>query len=509
MDDVDAARQHFSPLRRTAIMIAVVTSASVFITTVMVVSAILPQLQGAMSATSDEIAWTMTFNILATAVAMPLTGWLVERFGQRGVMLGSVFGFTSATFFCGAATSLEALVFWRIMQGALGAPLLPLAQAILLDIFPKRLHNMATAIYGMAIVLGPILGPGIGGYLAEVYSWRWSFYMILPAGILAFIGLQLTMPKGVGTETSGSRFDWIGFLALSVSIACIQLVLSRGQRLDWYDSPEIVIETFVGVIAFYVFIVHSLTAQAPFLNLKLLLNKDYTIGLLLVSIFGMINWTPMVLLPTLLQTYSGFPDSLIGYVVSSRGIGAMAGFFAAMLMGWINPRINMIIGFGAQVWSGIWLMSVDLNVEVWVLVVNGILQGFSVGIIWVPLTVVTFSALNPRVLPEATAVFHLLRNIGASLFISVCVAEVVRSTGINYSLMAEQISAFNEVLTMPWAVGAWDAESVEGLARISKEMTRQSAMIGYINAFGLYTLISVMAIPAILATAIGRRHAKA
>ncbi len=509
MDDVDAARQHFSPLRRTAILIAVVTSASLFITTVMVVSAILPQLQGAMSATSDEIAWTMTFNILATAVAMPLTGWLVGRFGQRAVMLGTVFGFTSATFFCGASDTLEALVFWRIMQGALGAPLLPLAQAILLDIFPKRLHNMATAIYGMAIVLGPILGPGIGGYLAEAYSWRWSFYMILPAGFLAFIGLQLTMPKNNPSDASDVRFDWIGFLALSASISCIQLVLSRGQRLDWYDSGEIIIETAIGLIAFYIFIVHSLTARAPFLNLKLLLNKDYTLGLILVSIFGMLNWTPMVLLPTLLQTYAGFPDALIGYVVSSRGIGAMAGFFAAMFMGWISPRINMTIGFAAQVWSGIWLMSLDLNVEVWVLVANGILQGFSVGIIWVPLTVVTFSGLNPRVLPEATAVFHLLRNIGASLFISVCVAEVVRSTGMNYSHMAESITAFNEVLTMPWAVGGWDTETLEGLARISKEMTRQSAMIGYLNAFGLYTLISVIAIPAVLATAIRRRPAKA
>lgn len=509
MDAAVPEENAYTPLHRVAIMVAVITSASLFITTVMVVSAVLPQLQGAMAATSDEIAWAMTFNILATAVAMPMTGWLVDRFGRRNIMLGSTLGFTSTTFFCGAAESLEALVFWRIMQGALGAPLLPLAQAILLDIFPKRLHNLATAIYGMAIVLGPILGPGVGGYLAEHYSWRWAFYMILPAGLLAYLGLLFTMPKDTEERTGELRFDWIGFIALSAAIACTQLVLSRGQRLDWYDSYEIIIETVIACIAFYIFVAHSLTARAPFLNLKLLLVKDYTLGLFLVSIFGMLNWTPMVLLPTLLQAYAGFPDSLIGYVVSARGIGAMIGFFSAMFMGSLNPRLVMIIGFGAQVWSGIWLMSIDLNVEVWVLVANGILQGASVGIIWVPLTVVTFAGLKPRDLPEATAVFHLLRNIGASLFISVCVAEVVRSTNMNYSHMAESISVFNEVLTLPWALGSWNTETLSGLARISKEMTRQSAMIGYINAFGLYTLISVLAIPAVLATALGRRGAKA
>lgn len=499
----------YSPLRRTAIMIAVTTSASLFITTVMIASAILPQMQGAMAATPDEIAWTMTFNILATAVVMPMTGWLVARFTRRNVMLGAVLGFTTATFFCGAAESLETLVFWRIVQGALGAPLLPMAQAIILDIYPKRLHNVATSIYGMAIVLGPIVGPGIGGYLSELYSWRWSFYMIVPVGVLALIGLKFTMPKEQARAPGEARLDWVGFISLAISVACVQLVLSRGQRLDWYDSPEIVIETAIGVLAFYIFVVHSVTARAPFLTPQLFLNRDYCLGLFLVAIFGMLNWTPMVLLPSLLQTHAGFPDALIGYIVASRGIGGVFGFFAAMLMGVLNPRIGMIIGFAAQVVSGVWLMNIDLNVEVWVLVANGMLQGASVGIVWVPLTIVTFSGLPPRFLPEATALFHLLRSLGASLFISISVAEVVRSTGLNYSRMVEMISPFNEVLTLPWATGAWTAETLEGLTRLSGEITRQSAMIGYLNAFGIYTFISAIAIPLVLLTALGRKPAKA
>ena len=255
------ARPAFTPFERLAILVSVVTSASLFITTVMVASAVLPQMQGAMSATPDEIAWTMTFNILATAVAMPLTGWLVDRFGRRWVMLGSVFGFTTATIFCGSANSLEMLVLARIGQGALGAPLLPLAQAILLDTYPKRLHSFATAIYGMGIVLGPILGPGLGGYVAEIYSWRWAYYMIVPAGFVGFAGLWFTLPKDEISQEARVKLDWTGFLALSAAIACVQLVLSRGQRVDWYDSPEIVIETAIAVIAFYVFIAHSLTAK--------------------------------------------------------------------------------------------------------------------------------------------------------------------------------------------------------------------------------------------------------
>ena len=503
--DAAAARPELTVFHRTAILVTVVTSASLYITTVMVASTVLPQMQGAMSATPDEIAWTMTFNIVATAVVTPMTGWLVDRFGRRQIMLFAVLGFTVSTFGCGSADSLEMMVFWRILQGGLGAPLIPLAQAILLDIYPRRLHSLVTSIYGMAIVIGPIIGPGLGGYFAEIHSWRWAYYMIVPVGVVSYIGLQFSLPRENWEEARDTRFDWIGFLSVSVAIACLQLVMARGQRLDWYDSHEIIIETALGLLAFYIFLAHSLTAKAPFLNLKLLAHTDYALGLFLVALFGMLNWTPMVLLPTLLKSHAGFPDALIGWVVSSRGVGALIGFFAAMFMSGLNPRIGMILGFLLQVISGLWLMHVDLNVEVWVLVANGILQGLSVGVIWVPLTVVTFSGLNPRHLPEAAALFHLLRSIGASVFISLSVAEVIRVTGLNYGRMVEFITPYNEVLAMPWTMGGWSVESIEGLARLSNEITRQAAMLGYINAFGLYTLASATAIPLILLTIFKRQ----
>jgi DHA2 family multidrug resistance protein len=493
----------YSVGRRVLILIMVVLGSTLYATTLLIASTLLPQMQGTMSATQDEIAWAMTFNILATAVMTPMTGWLAARFGRRETMIWSVFCFTVTTLMCGLSDSLEALVFWRVLQGALGAPVIPLSQTILLDAFPKRQQGLVTSIFGMAVVIGPVIGPTVGGLLSELYNWRWAFYMIVPVGFLSFIGLRLTLPAD--RPIGGSRLDWIGFLSLSTAIAGVQLVLSRGQRLDWFDSLEIQIEVFVAAIAFWIFVTHSLTTPRPFLNLRLLLNRNYALGLVLVLIYGMLNFTPMVLLPPLLQQHAGFPDALIGEIIAARGVGATIGFFSAIFLGRLDPRVGMIAGFGLQAVSGAWLMAIDLNVDTGTLMLNSLLQGVAIGTIWVPLTLVTFSTISSANLAEATAVYHLLRNIGSSFFISICVAEIVRATGANYAYMVELITHYNRALTMPWVTGGWDTETVGGLARLSKEINRQAAMIGYINAFGLYTLSSALAIPLILLVGPTRR----
>jgi DHA2 family multidrug resistance protein len=487
--------------RRVLILVMVVLGSTLYATTLLIASTLLPQMQGTMSATQDEIAWAMTFNILATAVATPMTGWLSARFGRRETMIWSVFAFTFTTFMCGLADSLETLILWRVLQGALGAPVIPLSQTILLDTFPKRQQGLVTSIFGMAVVIGPVIGPTVGGMLSELYSWRWAFYMIVPVGVISFIGLRFTLPND--RPTGRVSLDWTGFLSLSVAIACVQLVLSRGQRLDWFDSTEILIETFVAILAFWIFVAHSLTAERPFLNLKLLLDRNYAIGLVLVLIYGMLNFTPMVLLPPLLQQHAGFPDALIGEVIAARGVGATIGFFLAIFVGRMDPRIGLIGGFALQTISGVWLMTFDLNVDMTTLMLNSLVQGIAIGVIWVPLTLVTFSNVSAANLAEGTAVYHLLRNIGSSFFISICVAEIVRATSANYSRMVELVNPFNKALALPWVTGGWDYETVQGLARLSKEIGRQSAMLGYINAFGLYTACSLMAIPLILL--IGRR----
>ena len=486
---------------RVLILIMVVLGSTLYATTLLIASTMLPQMQGTMSATQDEIAWAMTFNILATAVMTPMTGWLSARFGRRETMTWSVFAFTVTTFMCGWADSLETLIIWRVLQGGLGAPVIPLSQTILLDAFPKRQHGLVTSIFGMAVVIGPVIGPTLGGLLSELYSWRWAFYMIVPVGLISFVGLRLTLPrdKAIG----GTRLDWTGFLSLSVTIACVQLVLSRGQRLDWFDSTEILIETFIAGLSFWVFVAHSLSAERPFLNPRLLLDRNYTLGLGLVLIYGMLNFTPMVLLPALLQQHAGYPDSLIGEIVAARGVGATLGFFLAIFVGRMDPRVGLIGGFALQAFSGIWLMEIDLNVSSQTLMWNSLVQGIAIGVIWVPLTLVTFSTVSSANLAEGTAVYHLLRNIGSSFFISICVTEIVRSTGANYSRLVELVNPYNRMLTMPWVTGGWDTGSIAGLAKLSREIGRQAAMVGYINAFGLYTLASALAIPLILF--IGRR----
>ncbi len=485
-----------TPTRRYLIMGAVILGSTLYATTLLIASTLLPQMQGTLAATADEISWAMTFNILATAVVTPMTGWLTARFGRRNVMTWSILGFSMATWMCGAADSLEALVLWRIAQGGLGAPVVPLSNAILLDSFPRRQAGMVSSMFGMAVVIGPAIGPTLGGFLAETHSWRMAFYMLVPVGLSAWLGLRMTLPADAPADRA--RLDWTGFLTLSVAISCAQLVLSRGQRLDWYESTEIILETVIGLVAFVMFVGHSLTAEKPFIDPRILRDPNYALGLVLVTVYGMLNFTPAVLLPSLLQQHAGFPDMVIGDILGARGIGATIGFFLAMFLGRLDPRIGMIFGFGMQVIAGLWLMSMDLNVSMTALALNSLMQGVAVGSFWVPLTVATFPTLDSRRMPEAMALFHLMRNIGSSFFISVCVAEIIRSTGANYSRLTEMISPYNRAWSLPWVTGAWTTETMQGLARLSREINRQSAMLGYMNAFALYTATSAFAILLIL-----------
>lgn len=482
-----------SVARRNLVLAIVVLSSAAYNAATFTATAILPQMQGAMAATQDEISWTVTFNILATAIVTPMTGWLVASFGRRAVMVWSLAGFTLAGLLCGLAHSLEDLVLWRVAQGAAGATLLPLGQTIILDVFPRRQHAMVISIFGMSNTVGPVLGPMLAGYLAEYYSWRWGYHMIVPVGLAATIGARVFLPPDQPGKPVA--LDWTGFLSLSVTIAAAQLVLARGERLDWFDSREIVLTTLAGALAFYIFLAHSLTTEKPFLNLRLFLDRNFAVGLLLVGLFGMVNFTPMVLIPPLLQTHLGFPDPLVGIIVGARGVGVAAGFFLTMFTGRLDLRVAMIAGFGIQIFSGLWLMSISLDVSMSTLVANAFLQGLAVGLIWAPIATSAFWTLAPEHRPEAVSIFHLTRNIASSFFISICVAEVVRATGANYGRLVENISAYNRVINLPTVMGSWNTESVAGLAALSKEINRQSALIGYVNAFAIYTLVSLAAIP--------------
>lgn len=479
--------------QRWLVLAIVVLGSTIYAATILISSALLPQMQGAMAATQDEISWTVTFNIVATAVATPMTGWLAARVGRRATLFWCSAGFTVATFLCGLAGSLEELVLWRVLQGATGAPLVPLGQAILLDAFPQRRHSFVTAIYGMANMVGPALGPSVGGQVSEELGWRWGFWMVVPFAALAVIGFRLVLPPD--PDRRPQALDWTGFLTLSVAIAGAQTVFAQGQRLDWFDSTQVTVLTFVSAIAFYMFVVHSLSVEHPFIRVKLLADRNYAIGLVMVTLFGMLNFAQIVLLPPLLQQQAGYPDSAIGTFVGWRGIGATLGFFGAMLLQRLDPRATMLIGALAQAATGFWMLTFDLNVDPFEVGMNSCLQGISVGLAWVPMTIITFYTLPAQHRAEGMAMFHLLRNVGSSLFISVAVAEIVRSTGGNYARLVETASAFNRVWELPWAAGSWSIDTAEAAARFAKEVNRQATMIGYTNAFVLYTAVALAILP--------------
>ncbi len=482
--------------RRMLLLFTVLIASSAFNAATFSVAAVLPQVQGALSATQEEVAWTVTFYILATAVTMPMTGWLANRFGRSSVQFWSLVGFTFATIMCGLATSLEQLVFWRLVQGGAGAPIQPLGQSLLLDAFPRHQHGLVISIFGTTNTVGPVLGPTFAGYLAEYYSWRWGFFMIVPIALVATVAARFALPRE--KELKPVALDWVGFLSLSVAIGAAQFLLSRGQRLDWFDSTEIIIETCLAVSAFYIFIVHSLTAKRPYISPRLLLDRNYTIGIFLIVIFGMLNFTPMVLLPPLLQNQLGFPDGLIGFVVSWRGAGNLSGSAASIILQRLDPRIGMVAGFGMQIISGLWMISLNLDAQLPALCANAYLQGLAVGLIWTPIVTTAFRSLASDLRPEGIAVLHLMRSTGSSFFISFSVSEIVRATAMNYSRMIEMVTPYNKSLALPSVTGAWSIDSGSGIAVLAREINRQAAMIGYLNAFVMYTAVSCIAIPLVL-----------
>ena len=482
-----ANAEDYTSLQRGLILATATLATTLYATTILVVSVILPQMQGALSATQDQIAWVVTFNILATAVATPLTGWLAGRFGRRQTMIFSQTGFMLATLACGLAPNLEFLVIARVFQGAFGAPLVPLAQATILDSFPKSKQAFATSVFGMGVVIGPVIGPVLGGYLADIYNWRWAFFMIVPAAA-GVAGLMLFLPDSRTRATT--RLDWTGFLTLVIAVGAMQLMLDRGNRQDWFQSFEILIEAGIAVLAMYLFIAHSMTTSKPFLNFEHLTDRNYVLGLIFVFIYGMLNFTPMVLFPPMLQGLLGFPNQVIGELLGARGAGAVLGFFSAMWIGKLDVRIGLMFGCLVQAASGLWMMSFSLDVSFYEVAVASALQGFSVGVIWPPLTVATFRTINPQYLAETSAIFHLLRNLGSSVFISLSVTMLVRSTSMNYGRLMEFITPYNKNLKAAIQSGAADVSAADGLARVSVAVARQASMLGFLDAFALYTAAS-------------------
>jgi DHA2 family multidrug resistance protein len=477
-----------------ALVLATCTAVTfLYAMTVTIANVSLPQMQGALSATPDQIAWVVTSNIVATAVMTPLAGWLTTRFGERRLANGGVIAFGLASLGCGLADSLGELVLFRTLQGAVGAPLVPLSQAIVLHTYPKHQHGAVLAIFGMGSVMGPIVGPVVGGWLAETYNWRWVFYMIVPFALLA-LGGTLLFIRDRGTAAR-ARLDWTGFLLLAAALAGAQLMLDRGERADWFDSGEIIGYGAVAAMALYAFVAHTWTAREPFLDPKMLADRNFTIGIVLIFVFGMLNFTPMTLLPPMLQGVSGYPDSVIGFVLGARGLGTMVAFFLMIFGSRLEPRLMIVAGFALQALAGWQLAQLDVNPSVADVFWPMALQGLGVGVLWVAITMVTFATLAPEQVAQGSAIYHMVRNIGSSIHISISIALALRMARASYAELAERVTPYSEALSMPWATGAWNLESQRGLAALSREMARQAAMIGYLDAFVFFIATSLAVLP--------------
>jgi DHA2 family multidrug resistance protein len=484
-----------TPARRRAILLTLTVTIGTYVLTITVANVTLPQLQGSFAATQDQITWVVTSNLLATAVATPLSGWLNGRFGRRRVMLWAAALFTLASAACGMAGGLGELVVYRALQGAAGAPLLPLSQAIILQIYPKAEHGRVFVLWSIGVTLGSIIAPILGGYASEDYGWRWVFLMVVPfaAGCVVAIWSYI---EDAGEAAESPPFDWSGFAFLAIAVSALQLMLDRGERQDWFGSTEIILEAVIAAVAFYLFVVHVLTTSRPFLDPRLLLDRNYAVGILLGFVFGMLYFTTLVLQPTMLQDLRGYPDSTIGILQATRGVGLMVGSFVVLLfLQKLDPRLSILMGFLMQGLAGFAMARFDVNMTTWAVAWTTMLQGFGIGLIWSPITVVTFATLAPRHLAEAASVFHLLRNIGSSVHIAISATLVVRSGRASYAEIVEVLNPFNERLNYGSVMGGWDASSAGGLAALSAEVGRQANMIGYVNAYYAYAVAAVLVLP--------------
>jgi len=459
-----------------------------------IVNVALPHMQGSLQATQDQAAWIVTAYIVVSAIATPLAGWLGARFGLRRVMLVSVAGFTAGSVLCGIATGLSEMVAFRMIQGVFGAALVPLSQIVLLQEFPRESHGRVMAMWGVGVMVGPVLGPTLGGWLTDSLSWRWAFYINLPIGIMAWLGLMAAMSKGHGEPHR--PFDLKGFVFLSLAIGLFQLMLDRGQTQDWFESTEIVAEAFFAAVALYMYIVHSLTARRPFVDIHLFKDRNFTVALLIQLGIGLAVYAPSVLLPSYLQQLQGYTPAQAGVLIAARGV---ASIIAMMLMGRFvgrfEARRTIVTGL-AIVALSMWMMaSFSTDTPARDFVVAGFIQGFGMPLTFMPIIFVAFATLPDSSRTEAGVLLTLVRNVGGSAGIAATVALLARSAQVNQSYLTERFTAYS---ADRWQVlgGAPGADTATG--GLLAEIGRQALAIAYSNDFYLLTGVSLLSVPLVL-----------
>ncbi len=483
-------------LRGVAIALCATVSTGAYAFTWNSVGVALPQMQGSFSATTDQVTWIAVGFVIGSAMMTGCIGWFSSRFGRKQLFMFSIAGYVVTLFGCGMATTLGEEVVWRFIQGLLGAPMMPLGQALAVNAFPADRHAQATSLWALGFVSANVFSPVIAGGLVENYGWPWIYYVTVPIGVGAFIASWFLVPN---EPKDPKPLDWTGFLSLIIGVATLQLMLARGQRLDWFESNEIIIEAVISIIAVHVFIVHTITGKSPFVDRALFQNRNYALGQVFIFTVGAVMFLPLLLLPLLMQQIAGYPPIETGYLLLPRGIGSVIGLLVmSQMRDRVDPRPLIFMGLATMAWSA-WDMSQwSVDVGRWDIAVPNFMQGVSASFIWAPLNKLVLSTLDRRVQDQGYALFYLNFDIGSALGTASIIALHSRHSQINHATLSESVNPFNEWFHMGIGSSAWSLSDSSGLAAIELEISRQAAMISYNNSFLVIAICLAALIPLIL-----------
>ncbi|WP_149139514.1 DHA2 family efflux MFS transporter permease subunit [Gemmobacter caeruleus] len=451
----------------------------------------LPSMTGDLGASQDTITWVLTSYIVASAIVTPMTGWLADRFGKRELFLVSIIGFVATSMACGMAWNLTSMVVFRLLQGLFGAAIVPLSQTFLLDINPREKAGQAMAMWGAGIMVGPIIGPTLGGWLTESYNWRWVFFINLPVGIIAFLGSAAFLPR---SQQRPRSFDLMGFGLLSLGIGAMQLMLDRGGEVDWFASGEIWIYAVLTFAGFWMFATHIRHTEHPFLDPRIFADRNFATGLVFIFVIGVLLLSSLALLPPMLSRILSYPVITTGLVMAPRGVGTMVSMLVVgRLVRIIDPRLLVVTGLLLTALS-LWEMSgFSPQMDAVPIIRSGIVQGLGLGLVFVPLSTIAFATLEPRFRADATSLFSLVRNIGSSVGISIVSVLLTRNIQINHAELSATITPWNPVLRQLNPAAA--TGNPAALSGIDGMINAQAAMISYLDDFWLMMWITLAAIP--------------
>ncbi len=492
-----------TPAERGFTTLAVILAMLMQVLDTTIANVALPHMQTSLGANRETITWVLTSYIVASAIAIPITGWLAERVGRKRLFIWSVIVFTIASLLCAAAQDLTTMVLFRVAQGVAGAFLVPLAQAVMFDINPPEKHGRAMAMFGAGVMIGPILGPVLGGWLTDNFDWRWVFLINLPIGIIAVLLMLRFLPAAPVVKR---RFDLLGFFLIALALGGLQMMLDRGETLDWFESWEIWIECGLAIAGLWMFTVHMLTARDPIFDPKMFRDRNFAVGMLFMAVTGVMLLAGLALLPPMLQNLFGYSVLQSGWLTAPRGIGTLLSMIVVgRLVGRVDARLLILTGIGLMSWS-LWQMSgFSLEMDQRPIIVSGVIQGFALGFLFVPLNTLAFGTLDPKFRTTAASLLNLARSIGGSIGISVVTVLLAHNLQTSHSDLASHITQHTLPQVSPAILQGAPPLTDAALMMADAEINRQALMIAYIDDFWLMMIISLAALPLLLLLRRARR----